>query len=121
MSGSSSTTSTSDDMGGPDMAPHTPQTLGTPQRSCGAPRGYVSVALPDDVQLARRKRSHVAAAMSPDAGMVTIHAQRIRPATPQRTADSRCSAPTPMIEPLIVCVVLTGMPATAVPMSVIAP
>ena len=30
-------------------------------------------------------------------------------------------APTPMIDPLIVCVVLTGMPANAVPISVIAP
>ena len=30
-------------------------------------------------------------------------------------------APTPMIEPLMVCVVLTGMPPTAVPMSVSAP
>jgi hypothetical protein len=25
-------------MGGPDMAPHTPQTLGAPRRSRGAPR-----------------------------------------------------------------------------------
>src|SRR5262249_20760624 len=56
-----------------------------------------------------------------EAGIVRIHAQRILPATPQRTAENRCIAPTPMIEPLIVCVVLTGMPAMAVPINVIAP
>ena len=45
----------------------------------------------------------------------------MRPATPQRTADRRWIAPTPMIEPLIVWVVLTGMPPIAVPISVMAP
>jgi hypothetical protein len=30
-------------------------------------------------------------------------------------------APTPMMEPLMVCVVLTGMPPRAVPISVMAP
>ena len=35
----------------------------------------------------------------------------MRPAIPQRTADSRCVAPTPTIAPVIVCVVLTGMPS----------
>src|SRR3954469_7723839 len=44
------------------------------------------------------------------AGIVRIHAQTIRPATPQRTADSRWVAPTPTIEPVIVWVVLTGIP-----------
>src|SRR5438876_10743431 len=42
--------------------------------------------------------------------MVRIQAHTIRPATPHRTADSRCAAPTPEIAPVIVCVVLTGMP-----------
>ena len=46
----------------------------------------------------------------PEAGMVIIHAQTMRLATPQRTADSRFTAPTPMIAPVIVWVVLTGMP-----------
>ena len=32
------------------------------------------------------------------------------PATPQRTARTRCALPTPMIDPVIVCVVETGMP-----------
>jgi hypothetical protein len=45
-----------------------------------------------------------------DAGMVSTHAQTILPATPQRTAESRVVAPTPTIAPVIVCVVLTGMP-----------
>jgi hypothetical protein len=38
------------------------------------------------------------------------HAQTMRPATPQRTADRRRIEPTPMIAPVMVCVVLTGMP-----------
>ena len=59
--------------------------------------------------------------MNADSGMVRIQAHTILPATPQRTADSRCVAPTPTIEPVIVCVVLTGMPPTAVPMSITAP
>ena len=50
-----------------------------------------------------------------------IHALTMRPATPHRTAEKREIAPTPMIEPLIVWVVLTGMPPMAVPMSVTAP
>src|SRR2546425_2814909 len=40
--------------------------------------------------------------------IVSSHAHTIRPATPQRTADSRCEAPTPAIAPVMVCVVLTG-------------
>src|SRR5205809_888610 len=42
--------------------------------------------------------------------MVATHAHTIRPATPQRTADSRLVAPTPTIAPVIVWVVDTGMP-----------
>ena len=60
--------------------------------------------------------------------MVRIHAQTMRPATPQRTADSRRVAPTPTIEPVIVCVVLMPMPisvamriATAAPVSAAKP
>ena len=45
----------------------------------------------------------------------------MRRATPHRTADNRCAAPTPTIAPVIVCVVLTGIPASAVENSVIAP
>ena len=48
--------------------------------------------------------------MNAAAGIVSTHAHTIRPAIPHRTADSRCVAPTPTIEPVIVCVVLTGMP-----------
>ncbi len=43
--------------------------------------------------------------------MVSTHAQTIRPATPQRTADRRRVAPTPTIAPVMVCVVLTGTPS----------
>ena len=41
--------------------------------------------------------------------------------TPQRTADSRLVAPTPMIAPVIVCVVLTGIFRYSVRYSVKAP
>ncbi len=39
-----------------------------------------------------------------------IQAVTISLATAQRTADTFFAAPTPMIEPVIVCVVETGMP-----------
>ena len=48
--------------------------------------------------------------MPADAGMVTIHAITMLPATPQRTADEPRVVPTPMMAPVIVCVVDTGMP-----------
>ena len=47
-----------------------------------------------------------------------IHAQTTRPATPQRTAENRFTEPTPTIEPVIVCVVLTGMAPMSVSTSV---
>ena len=53
-------------------------------------------------------------------GMVSTHAHTTRPATPQRTADSRRVAPTPTMAPVIVCVVDTGMPAWDVKNSVTA-
>ena len=42
-------------------------------------------------------------------------------ATFQRTADTLRAAPTPMIDPVIVCVVETGMPSQVAAKSVIAP
>ena len=42
--------------------------------------------------------------------MVMIHAMTMLPATPQRTAEERCAAPTPTMAPVMVCVVETGMP-----------
>ena len=53
--------------------------------------------------------------------MVKIHAHTMRRAIPQRTADNRLVAPTPTIAPVIVCVVLTGMPASEAENKVIAP
>src|SRR6185312_16017278 len=64
---------------------------------------------------------YVTAEMNADAGMVRIHAQTMRPATPQRTADSRLIEPTPMMAPVIVCVVLTGTPRWVAVKSEIAP
>jgi len=66
------------------------------------------------------KKKQMPAAIKPEMGMVKIHAQMIVPATPQRTADSRLVAPTPIIAPVIVWVVLTGIPATDAPMIEIA-
>src|ERR1700675_3949864 len=48
--------------------------------------------------------------MIPDAGMVMIQANTMLFATFQRTADILRAAPTPMIEPVMVWVVDTGMP-----------
>src|SRR5205809_7722183 len=45
----------------------------------------------------------------------------MRPATPHRTAERRCAAPTPEIAPVIVWVVLTGMPKCDATNSVMAP
>lgn len=54
--------------------------------------------------------------MTAETGIVKTQAQMILPATPQRTADSLFVAPTPTIEPAMVWVVLTGIPATDEPM-----
>ena len=43
---------------------------------------------------------------------MSTQAHTMRPATPHLTAESRRVAPTPMMAPVIVCVVETGMPAS---------
>jgi len=45
-----------------------------------------------------------------DAGLVKTQAQTIRIVTPQRTAETRIAEPTPDIAPVIIWVVLTGIP-----------
>src|SRR6478735_2287420 len=55
------------------------------------------------------------------AGMVRTHAQTMRPATPHFTAEKRLAEPTPTIDPVIVCVVETGIPKKVAPKSVRAP
>ncbi len=62
-----------------------------------------------------------AAAISPAIGIVRTQAQTIRPATPHLTAENRFAVPTPTIDPVMVCVVETGIPAAVAPNSVIAP
>ena len=42
-----------------------------------------------------------------DAGIVSTQAHTICRATPHRTAETRLTEPTPMIAPVMVCVVLT--------------
>src|SRR5258708_12115522 len=59
--------------------------------------------------------------MNAEPGIVKIHAQMMLPATPQRTAESFCVEPTPMIEPVMVWVVDTGMPRLVARNRVIAP
>ena len=54
-------------------------------------------------------------------GIVRTHAHTIRPAMPHRTAESRAYDPTPMIAPVMVCVVLTGTPRAVAANSEIAP
>ena len=53
---------------------------------------------------------YAAAAIPAEQGIVNNHAQTICPATPQRTAVMRRSDPTPVMAPVMVCVVLTGIP-----------
>src|ERR1051326_8159689 len=64
---------------------------------------------------------YVAAAIAPAAGIVSTHAHTIRAATPQRTADSRRVAPTPLMAPVITWVGLTEIPIALDAKSVIAP
>ena len=59
--------------------------------------------------------------MTADTGMVKIHAQSKLIVTPQRTAEILFVIPTPMILPVIVCVVETGTPKCSVKYNVIAP
>ena len=54
-------------------------------------------------------KKHIAA-ISAEQGSVSNQDQTTLLATPQRTAERRRVAPTPMIAPVIVCVVLTGIP-----------
>ena len=54
-------------------------------------------------------------------GTVRIQAQTKFTVTPQRTPDKRFVAPTPTIEPVKVCVVLTGIPKAIVRKIVAAP
>lgn len=61
------------------------------------------------------------AAITPLTGMVSIHAHSRFMVTPQRTAESLLVAPTPMMEPVMVCVVLTGIFKFSVRNRVMAP
>src|SRR5271169_5890815 len=63
----------------------------------------------------------VTMATAAEAGMVSTQAQTIWVATPQRTAERRWVVPTPTMAPVMVWVVLTGIPARAVPKRVMAP
>ncbi len=48
-------------------------------------------------------------------GMVNIQATAILLTNRQRTIRNRCAVPTPTIDELITCVVLTGAPTKAAP------
>ena len=61
------------------------------------------------------------AATAIEIGMVIIHAHSNLRVTPHRTADTLLRIPVPMMDPVIVCVVLTGIPICAVENKVIAP
>src|ERR1700761_6568689 len=60
-------------------------------------------------------------AKSPLTGIVSTQAQIRLIVTPQRTALNLLVTPAPIIEPVIVCVVLTGAPRLAAVNKVIAP
>src|SRR3990167_1890153 len=65
-------------------------------------------------------RPKTVAATAPAAGMVSTQAQTMLLATPQRTAENPFSDPTPIIAPVTVCVVETGMPSEVASASVMA-
>ena len=52
----------------------------------------------------------MSAATAAAAGIVSTQATTMLPATPQRTAESRRVAPTPITDELMTCVVDTGRP-----------
>jgi hypothetical protein len=56
--------------------------------------------------------------MAADTGIVIIQAQTRLMVTPHRTAERRFSIPTPIMDPVMVCVVDTGIPREPVPKSV---
>src|SRR3954464_10887779 len=64
---------------------------------------------------------HETPAMKAEHGMVSTHAQTMFPPSPQRTAETDCVEPTPTIDPVMVCVVDTGMPRAVARNSVIDP
>ena len=64
--------------------------------------------------------NHTAAATEPAAGMVNIQAHTIFLATPQRTAENPFTEPTPIIAPVTVCVVETGIPINVANANVVA-
>ena len=66
-------------------------------------------------------RKKMKAASSALTGMVNTQAHKRFTVTPHLTADKRLVAPTPMIAPVIVCVVLTGILKCSVRNRVIAP
>ena len=59
--------------------------------------------------------------MNAVAGMVKTQATTMLLATLQRTDEGLRAAPTPMMQPVIVCVVDTGMPSSVAANSVMAP
>jgi len=59
--------------------------------------------------------------MRDETGIVRIQAQNIFVVTPHFTAEAPFVAPTPMIAPVMVCVVLTGMPKCVAKNKVSAP
>src|SRR6185437_7750863 len=69
----------------------------------------------------KRITQNVPAATRADAGIVRTQAHTIRVATPHRTAERRPVEPTPIMAPVMVCVVLTGMPLKARKKRVVAP
>jgi len=59
--------------------------------------------------------------MKAEHGIVSTQATTIWRATPHRIAESLVTAPTPMMAPVIVCVVETGIPSAVAAKSVMAP
>ena len=63
------------------------------------------------IRLPNRMRKYSEPPINAAPGIVKIQAHTICRVTPQRTAESRLAAPTPEMDPVMTCVVLTGTPA----------
>src|SRR4051812_36189339 len=73
----------------------------------GPGRGQVA-GRSDAGHITSRKRAYTLAATAAETGRVSTQAIIMLRATPQRTADTRFDAPTPMMLDEMTCVVLTG-------------
>ena len=108
------------------LAPATSRSAWAPSRLKKVPRwGMTLLSMVTPFFLAaQRKLSPTyqnAAAIRPEAGMVSTQATTRLKVSPHRTAFTSCAVPTPTMAPVMVCVVDTGMPPSVASPRLMAP